>query len=151
MTYSIKEAAALTGLSVYTLRFYDQQGLLPFVGRNQAGYRVFTDSDLNMLHTICCLKNTNMAIKEIRQYVAYCMAGPTTIPARQELLAKQRAAVLAEQRRLTANLKEIDYKLDIYLAPDAVAIITQERRYVQAEKAAAGLPDPYAAAELRDS
>ncbi len=68
MTYTIKEVAQKVGLSIYTLRFYDKQGLLPFVMRNTAGYRTFTDSDLSIIHTICCLKNTDMKISDIRQY-----------------------------------------------------------------------------------
>lgn len=65
MTYTIKEVADKVGLSAYTLRFYDKQGLLPFVSRNESGYRAFTDGDLHLLHTIICLKNTGMAISAI--------------------------------------------------------------------------------------
>ncbi|MCG0673647.1 transcription regulator [Lactiplantibacillus plantarum] len=75
MTYTIKEVADKVGLSAYTLRFYDKQGLLPFVSRNESGYRAFTDGDLHLLHTIICLKNTGMAISAIRQYISYVMAG----------------------------------------------------------------------------
>ena len=79
MTYSIKEVSEKVGLSIYTLRFYDKQRLLPFVARNQVGYREFTDGDLNIIHTICCLKDTGMKINDIREYVNDIMAGPTTI------------------------------------------------------------------------
>ena len=65
MSYSIKEVSQKVGLSIYTLRFYDKQGLLPFVARNDAGYREFTDGDLNLIHTICCLKETGMKISDI--------------------------------------------------------------------------------------
>ncbi|EGP8367258.1 MerR family DNA-binding transcriptional regulator, partial [Listeria monocytogenes] len=54
MTYSIKEVSKIFNLSIYTLRYYDKQGLLPFVSKNQSGYREFTESDLNLIHTICC-------------------------------------------------------------------------------------------------
>ena len=65
MTYSIKEVAEKTNLSIYTLRFYDKQGLLPFVSRNASGYRTFTEGDLHLLKTICCLKETGMKIADI--------------------------------------------------------------------------------------
>ncbi|MFX9257954.1 MerR family DNA-binding transcriptional regulator, partial [Acinetobacter baumannii] len=42
-TYSIGEAARLSGMSVRKLRFYSDQGLLPPAGRTASGYRVFTD------------------------------------------------------------------------------------------------------------
>ena len=145
MTYTIKAVAEKTHLSIYTLRFYDKQGLLPFVSRNHAGYREFTNADLQLLHTITCLKNTGMKIADIRHYIDAVMAGPSTIPARQALLSAHREAILAAQQKIMANLKEIDFKLNIYNAPNAQQVITAERRYAKAEKIANGLPDPYPA------
>ncbi|GEN94511.1 MerR family transcriptional regulator [Pediococcus ethanolidurans] len=134
MTYTIKEVAQKFDLSIYTLRFYDKQGLLPFVQRNEAGYRVFTDTDLSLIKTICCLKDTDMKIRDIRQYIDYVMAGPCTIKQREQLLTKQRNKVLAKQQQLTENLKEIDYKLQIYRSPKAKELITAARQVVKNEK-----------------
>lgn len=135
MTYTIKEVAAKVGLSIYTLRYYDKAGLLPFVLRDEKGYRVFTDSDLNLLHTICCLKDTGMKIDDIRQYIDYVMAGADTVAQRSELLTAQRQKVLAQQKQLAASLQEIDYKLRIYNSPQAAEIIELEQDYVAQEKA----------------
>lgn len=143
MTYSIKEVAEKTGLSIYTLRYYDKQGLLPFVSRNEAGYREFTDSDLNFIHTICCLKNTDMKIKDIKKYIGHCMQGAASIDDRKQLLLKHRQEVLAKQRLLADNLKEIDYKLNVYTDPNSQAIIDREVAYVQDEKAKNHLGDPF--------
>lgn len=145
MTYTIKEAAEKTGLSIYTLRFYDKSGLLPFVARNTSGYREFTDGDLQLLHTICCLKNTDMKIADIRTYITYVMQGPETVKQRQALLAKHREKVVAKQAQLTQNLQEIDYKLNMYSAPDAVARVKDELRLAKADKLLAGLADPFQA------
>jgi len=79
LTYTIKQTSEKTGLSIYTLRFYNKQGLLPFVGRNKSGARIFTQSDILMIQTICCLKNTNMQIKDIKKYIEYVMNGIETI------------------------------------------------------------------------
>ncbi len=46
------------------------------VARNSSGYRAFTDGDLSLIHTISCLKNTGMTIKDIRRYIDYVMQGP---------------------------------------------------------------------------
>ena len=71
MTYSISEAAKQMGVSVHTLRYYDKEGLLPFVERVN-GRRVFKDSDFSWLKIISCLKNTGMPLKEIRRYMELC-------------------------------------------------------------------------------
>lgn len=143
MTYTIKEVSEKVGLSIYTLRYYDKEGLLPFVARNEAGYREFTDGDLNIIHTICCLKNTDMKISKIRQYIGDVMAGPDSIEDRQQLLHDHREKILEQQRILSENLKEIDYKLDIYDAPNAGDIISRELQFAEAEKRANALVDPY--------
>lgn len=46
MTYTTAKAAEKIGISAYTLRFYDKEGLLPNVGRDEYGNRRFTDKDL---------------------------------------------------------------------------------------------------------
>ncbi|BAP84702.1 MerR family transcriptional regulator [Paucilactobacillus hokkaidonensis JCM 18461] len=145
MTYTIKEVADKVGLSIYTLRFYDKEGLLPFVVRNQAGYREFTDGDLNLIHTICCLKNTGMKISEIRSYIEDVMAGPATIEHRKQILSAHRLKVVAEQQKIAENLEEIDYKLNIYSAPDANEQVKQELQYAVADKVNNHLENPYGA------
>lgn len=145
MTYTIKEVAEKTGLSIYTLRFYDKQGLLPFVSRDTSGYRAFTDGDLLLLHTICCLKDTGMAIRDIRTYIAAVMVGPSSIPQRRALMAHHRETILRQQAELAQNLQEIDRKLAIYESPRAVDFINLERQTAKAEKVQNHLPDPWPA------
>ncbi len=66
MGYTIKEAAQIMGIPATTLRYYDRQGLLPFVERKQSGYRVFSDNDIMLLRVIDCLKRSGMELKDIR-------------------------------------------------------------------------------------
>jgi DNA-binding transcriptional MerR regulator len=149
MPYSIKDVAAKTGLSIYTLRFYDKQGLLPFVARNRAGYREFTDGDLLLLRTVCCLKNTGMKISDIRKYIAFVMEGTASVPQRRELLEAHRAAVEAQIRLLRDNLAEIDSKLAIYSAPDALAKVAAEIQAAVDEKSRLGLANTFERAAER--
>ena len=147
MTYTIKEVADKVGLSAYTLRFYDKQGLLPFVSRNQSGYRAFTDGDLHLLHTIICLKNTGMAISTIRQYIDYVMEGSQSIARRRQLLTAHRDTILAQQARIMTNLQEVDYKLKLYSDPHASDLVHEELAQAKSEKHALGLADPFPVTE----
>jgi len=135
VTYTIKEVAEKFDLSVSTIRFYDKKGLLPFVAKNASGYREFTESDLTMLHTVCCLKNTGMPIQEIKQYIEYCMDGSETISQRKALLQAHKEEVLRQQAELLENLKEIDFKIDRYNSPIAKELIDEQVAYVKKEKA----------------
>ncbi|KRN99724.1 MerR family transcriptional regulator [Companilactobacillus kimchiensis] len=71
MAYSIGQVAEKTGLSSYTLRYYDKEGLMPFVHRGNGGRREFTENDMDFVDLISCLKETGMSLKEIRDFVKY--------------------------------------------------------------------------------
>ena len=143
MTYTIKDVAKITRLSIFTIRFYDKEGLLPFVSRNKSGIRVFTESDINQIMTICCLKNTGMQIKDIKKYIDYCMEGADTIDSRKELFVEHRNEIINQINALNENLKLIDSKLKIYSSPNAAEIINEYRRIVDDQKRENGLPSCY--------
>lgn len=134
MTYTVKDVAKILGLSIYTIRFYDKEGLLPFVSRNKSGIREFTESDLALFKMICCLKNAGMQLKDIRKYVDLCMEGPDTIELRRTLLAEHRKEIIKQIASLHENLKIVDFKIEMYEAPNAVAIINEQRRKAYEEK-----------------
>ena len=68
MKFSISEVAKKMNLSVSTIRYYDKEGLLPFIERTESGYRIFSESDVKMLEIIKCLKHTGMSIKDIKAF-----------------------------------------------------------------------------------
>lgn len=74
-TYTISEVAKELNLTVYTLRYYDKEGLMPFVERTPSGNRLFKESDLSALKVIECLKATGMPIKEIKNFIDWCSEG----------------------------------------------------------------------------
>ena len=113
-TYTIHQAAEHIGVSVDTLRFYDKQGLLPFVGRGDNGYRVFTEDDFAWLDLIVCLKATGMEIREIREFVRWNMEGDETIPCRLELLRSRRKETLRQMAKLQKCLDKLDHKIAFY-------------------------------------
>lgn len=114
MNYTIKQAAEKVELTIYTLRFYDKEGLLPFVKRDKTGNRIFTESDLEWLGLICCLKNTGMPIKQIRTYIQWCLEGDSSLDLRRQMLIDHRLAVIQQINELKHNLEAIDYKIDHY-------------------------------------
>ena len=77
-----------------TLRFYDKEGLLPFVERFPDGIRVFQDTDLEWLQIIGCMKKAGMSIRDIRQYIEQAQRGDDTIALRLVILHRQREVLL---------------------------------------------------------
>jgi len=93
------------GLSIYTIRFYDKEGLLPFVSRNKSGNREFTESDLNLFKMICCLKKTGVQIKDIKKYIDLCMKGAGTNQVKALTLI-ERSFIIEYMRYKDDNKKE---------------------------------------------
>ena len=110
MLYTIGEMAKKMNLSPSTLRYYDKEGLLPFVERSGGGIRMFKDSDLEWLSIIECLKKSGMVIKDIKQFIDWCMEGDSTIEQRLNLIDRQRELVLAQIAQMQETLSVLDYK-----------------------------------------
>ena len=110
MPYSIRETAALIGVSPSTLRYYDKEGLLPTVERTAGGMRVFKDSDIEWLRIIDCLKKTGMSLKDIRQFIDMVQAGDSTIEARLAMFERRREAVEGQIAELQKTLDILNYK-----------------------------------------
>ncbi len=116
MTYSIKQIAELTNLTPYTLRYYDKEGLLPSIGRTDTGMRRFSDSDLEWLGMICCLKNTGMSIREIRRFVELSREGDETLKTRFDMLVEHKKTVETEIARMEKHLEKVTRKIALYSA-----------------------------------
>lgn len=109
MSYSIKQVADMMGVTTSTLRYYDQEGLLPDVERKN-GIRVFGDKDFKWLRVLNCLKNTNMPIKKIKEYCDLAQKGDSTLNERYNLILEQKENILSQIKQLEYYLKEVEYK-----------------------------------------
>lgn len=110
MLYTVGEMAKRMGVSASTLRYYDQEGLLPFVERSSGGMRMFKESDYEWLKIIECLKKTGMPLKDIRGFILMAIEGDATIDARLELIIKQQEAVRERLSELQETLETLDFK-----------------------------------------
>ncbi len=91
--YTIKEAADKTEVSEHTLRFWAKSGFFPFVKRNQNNIRIFSDSDLEWIKIVKCLRNVGTENKAIKKYIDLCIIGDSTIQERYQIIkdTKQKA------------------------------------------------------------
>ncbi len=114
MPYTIKQAAERTHIPATTLRYYDRQGLLPFLSRRESGYRDFSEGDLQMLRVIECLKRTGMSIEDIRRFTQWVQEGDASLQPRYEMFLERRRAVEAQMAALQEMLDFIDHKCRYY-------------------------------------
>lgn len=112
--YTMKQACALVNMSYETLKFYCNQGLVPNVKRDPNNRRIFDDRDIAWIQSLTCLKNCGMGIQEMKEYLALCLEGTSTIPARQAILEKKRDALLDSIAALQESVAYIDWKQQFY-------------------------------------
>ncbi|MDO3413353.1 MerR family transcriptional regulator [Saccharibacillus sp. CPCC 101409] len=113
-TYTIGEAARELNLTPYTLRYYDKEGLMPFVERTSGGTRFFKESDLEALRIIECLKSTSMPIKEIKTFIDWCSDGDATLQQRFDMFRERKATVETQMRELLKTMQVIEHKCEYY-------------------------------------
>lgn len=114
MTYTIKQVAERMGVTVSTLRYYDKEGLLPFVDKKPNGTRVFKDEDFKSLGIITCLKNSGVSIKDIKRYMDLCADGDDTLQERLQIFLDRKAAVYKQMQELNQLLDTINHKISYY-------------------------------------
>jgi DNA-binding transcriptional MerR regulator len=113
-TLSIQEAAAATGVSAHTLRYYERIGLLGPIARDANGRRRYAQADLGAVHILLRLRNTGMPIQGMKRFAALLALGDDAIPQRLELLKTHGATVRAQIRELQLHLEAIDTKINLY-------------------------------------
>ena len=151
MVYTVGEAANRLGVAPSTLRYYDKEGLLPFVERSSGGIRMFKDSDFEWLQVIGCMKKAGMSLEDIRQYIELALRGDDTIDARLAMFRHQREVLLDRMEELRQTLETVEYKCWFYetakfagtvTAPQALADDEVPERFREIRRKLRRTPDP---------
>lgn len=108
--FTIKDVSKRTGISAYTLRYYDSEGLLSFVQRSESGIRLFTEEDFEPLYTITVLKRSGMPIKKIRGFMELYLRGDETIHERKVMFEEHKKQLEEKINELNEMLKIVEYK-----------------------------------------
>jgi DNA-binding transcriptional MerR regulator len=112
---TIAEAAEQTGLTAYTLRYYERDGLmLEAVDRSAAVHRRYSEHDVSWITLITKLRATGMPIREVKKYADLVRAGTGNEAERLALLKAHRERVERRLAEVTAHLRAIDHKIGYY-------------------------------------
>jgi DNA-binding transcriptional MerR regulator len=109
----IGELAERTGRSVHTIRWYEQQGLLPPVPR-LGTHRIYSNRHVQWLELMERLRGSGMSVAELRRYTALAQRGAPTLEATLEVLCAHRDRVEANIAQWRQALTVIDAKIAYY-------------------------------------
>lgn len=112
--YTMKDVCKQVNMPYETLKFYCNEGLVPNVKRDKNNYRIFDNNNVAWIKSLMCLKNCGMSIQEMKEYLALCLEGPSTIEARKVILEKKRASLTDKIAELQKSIDYIDWKQGFY-------------------------------------
>lgn len=111
--YTIGEISNKFNLSISAIRYYDKEGLFPNIERKN-GIRQFSESDVESILMIECLKRSGMQIKDIKQFLDWCNQRDETLQKRYDMFNEQKEKVLSQIEELKKALNLINYKCWYY-------------------------------------
>lgn len=112
--YTMKDVCNQVNMPYETLKFYCNEGLVPNIRRDKNNYRIFDERNIAWIKSLVCLKNCGMSIQEMKEYLALCIEGPSTIKERKVILDKKREALLEKIAELQKSIDYIDWKQNFY-------------------------------------
>ena len=130
--FTMMQVCREADMTYQTLKFYCNQGLVPNVKRDKNNRRVFDKRDVEWVKSLICLKRCGMSIEEMKEYLARCLQGETSIPQRKTMLAEKRSRLVEQIAELEASVEYIDWKQGFY--DDVLAGRTEYFSYLLPEK-----------------
>jgi len=113
---SIQQVAAITGLSIDTLRYYERLGLLASarIRRLPNGHRRYSEADLEWIDFVKRLRETAMPLAQMQHFAEITRQGASTMKERLELLEAHQRKVSLELQEMQRTLTLIDAKIVLY-------------------------------------
>ena len=116
-TYTIREAAALSGLPASTLRYYESIGVITPIGRGEiSGHRVYTEQDMNVLTGIACLSATGLSVSDMRHYIENTDLGAAAADEQVKMLAEQADRLAVEAQQIAVRQQYVKLKIEYWRA-----------------------------------
>jgi DNA-binding transcriptional MerR regulator len=112
------EAAAATGLSLDTLRYYEREGLIGPIQRSLSGRRRYDEDDLAWIGIVTCLREAGLGIADLRRFTELLRTEGHGQD-RVTFLRSRRAELLHRLQQTEAALAVLDGKIAHYSAAES--------------------------------
>ena len=112
--YTMMQVCRKLDMTYQTLKYYCNEGLVPNVKRDKNNYRVFDENNIAWINSLSCLKNCDMTINEMKEYLQLCLKGEETIPERQRILEKKLKKLEHKVQKINESIDFIHWKQNFY-------------------------------------
>lgn len=100
---TIAEFAKITGLSSYTLRYYEKIGIMPTIHRDRSGMRNYTQENVERVRLVQQLKCSGMSLENILTYLQTMGQSKKAAKIRREVLLKTKDELVAKSKGNTRS------------------------------------------------
>lgn len=116
MSFTIKEISEQVGISAYTLRYYEKEGIIPVVKRDTNGNRIYYNCDIQWLEMVNCLRETGMTLSDIRKIVQLSQNEncQENLKKRMKILLEHKNMVINNIKEMQKHLAKIEKKIAYY-------------------------------------
>ncbi len=112
--YTVKDVAEMMELSTYTIRYYENSGLVPGVDRTSGNIRMFSEYSLSWLRLVHCLRATGLPVEGVKHYIKLCHIGEASIPERAAIIFAQERSLKQQLKALNRQMEVLKYKKHFY-------------------------------------
>lgn len=129
---NIKEASERLNIPKETLRYWENNGLIPEVPRNSSGYRDYTENEIKWALFIKAMRNAGMSVESLIEFINLYNSYKGSREAQKSLVKEQYEILLAKRNELDKTLNYLSYKLDHF--EDHVMPFLEEEDYYELRK-----------------
>lgn len=110
----VSEASKLTGVSTDTIRYYEKEGLIPIIDRNDSGNRKIDERIIRRITFAKHMRSAGMSIKALKQYVDLVDDTEDNTVKQKEILREQVADMEERRDDIQFAINHLNYKLEHY-------------------------------------
>ena len=130
---NIKEASQQTGVTATTIRYYEKEGLIPAIDRNDVGVRAIDDRIIRRINFVKTMRAAGMSIEALKEYIRLFDAQEDNTTQQFKLLNEQIAIMEEKRDYLQTAIDHLRWKVDHY--EDHMAVTEEELRAVEKNRA----------------
>jgi len=123
---NIKEASQKTGVNATTIRYYEKEGLIPAIDRNEVGVRAIDERIIRRISFVKTMRAAGMSIEALKAYIKLFDAQENNTAQQLKLLNEQMAIMIEKRDDLQTAIDHLNWKINHY--EDHLAVTEEELR-----------------------
>lgn len=110
----IAEVSQKYGLTKDTLRYYEKEGLIGPIKKEENGIRNYEENDLKRIEFVKCMRGAGVEITFLKRYMQLYDEGDNTVEERRNILLEQRRILKEKLDSMQEAYQKLNYKIDLY-------------------------------------